>query len=154
AQTAFPYSYIMPIGPVDNIVALRSVVEELANAIFGIDLFLIRDRDGLSDEIITTLESNVRFRALPRRHIENYLLDVDVLKMVADTFCLGSEQKNEARIRDALHQVASSTIMTGVLWNVSESIRARGTLSLPHVPHVEKMSRDQLAQSIQDHVAG
>jgi hypothetical protein len=38
AQSAFPDSYVMPIGSVENIVALRSVVDELTNAIFGIDL--------------------------------------------------------------------------------------------------------------------
>ena len=42
----------MPIGSVENIVALRAVVDELASSIFGIDLFLIRDRDGLSEAVI------------------------------------------------------------------------------------------------------
>jgi len=32
AQGAFPDSYVMPIGSVDNLVALRSVVDELTNA--------------------------------------------------------------------------------------------------------------------------
>lgn len=150
AQTAFPDSYVMPIGSVENIVALRSVVDELTNAIFGIDLFLIRDRDGLSDEVIATLETNTRFRSLPRRHIENYLLDADVLSEVAKTFYLPHERRNVDRIRDALNHIASSSIMQAVLWNVRETVRVLSTLPQPVVRNVDQMSRDQLAQSISE----
>ncbi len=153
AQNAFPDSYVMPIGSVENLIALRSVVDELTNAIFGIDLFLVRDRDGLSDEHVLSLESNARFRSLPRRHIENYLLDPDVLSEVARTFYLRPEQQDVARIRDRLKQIASSSIMQAVLWNVRESIRVLGTLPSPVVRNVEQMSRDELAASISDQVA-
>ena len=78
AQSSFPDAYLMPIGSVENIVALRAVVDELASSIFGIDLFLIRDRDGLSEAVINALEKNDCFRCLPRRHIESYLLDPEV----------------------------------------------------------------------------
>ena len=152
AQSAFPDSYVMPIGSVENIIALRSVVDELTNAIFGIDLFLIRDRDGLSDEVIATLESNVRFRSLPRRHIENYLLDPDVLSEVAKTFFLTPVRREVDRIREALLQIASSSIMQAVLWNVRENIRVLGTLPQPSARNIEKMSPDLLAQIVSEQV--
>jgi hypothetical protein len=143
---------IMPIGSVENIVALRAVVDELTNTIFGIDLFLIRDRDGLSDEVIAALESNGRFRCLRRRHIENYLLDIDVLSEVAKAFYLTADQRNVSNIREALLHIASSSIMPGVLWNVRESIRVLGTLPQPSSRSVEQMTRDELAQSISEQV--
>jgi hypothetical protein len=153
AQSAFPDSYVIPIGSVDNLVALRSVVDELTNAIFGIDLFLVRDRDGLSDEVIAALESNVRFRCLPRRHVENYLLDADVLSEVARTFYLAQEKADVTRIRQALLEIATSSVMQGVLWNVRERIRVLGVLPQPSANDLSQMSRDQLAQSISDQVS-
>lgn len=153
AQSAFPDSYVIPIGSVDNLVALRSVVDELTNAIFGIELFLVRDRDGLSDEVITTIESNARFRCLPRRHIENYLLDADVLSEVARTFYLPQEKADVAHIRQVLLQIAESSVMQGVLWNVRERIRVLGVLPQPSASDLSQMSRDQLAQNMSDQVS-
>jgi hypothetical protein len=152
AQSAFPDSYIMPIGSVENLMALRSVVDELSNAIFGIDLFLIRDRDGLSDDLIASLESNIHFRSLPRRHVDNYLLDPYVLSEVGRSFYLPPEKQDVSRIRDSLKQIASSIVMPAVLWNVRETIRLLGALPSPVARNVEHMSRDQLAESISKQV--
>lgn len=133
---------------------MRSVVDELSHAVFGIELFLIRDRDGLSDEIITLFEGNLRFRALPRRHVENYLLDADVLSNVAEAFYLPSDRRDAARIRETLREIASSSVMQAVLWNVRESIRGLSSLPAPSVRSVDDMSRDELAEAISDHVKG
>jgi energy-coupling factor transporter ATP-binding protein EcfA2 len=152
AQIAFPDSYIMPIGSVENIIALKSVIDELTNAIFGIDLFLVRDRDGLSDSVITSLQSNRRFRCLTRRHIENYLLDEDVLSNVATALYLAEEKRDANRIRNAIKDIASSILMTAVLWNVREQIRALGALNQPKVHGIEQMSRDDLATKLSEEV--
>ncbi len=76
----------MPMGSVENLSALRDVTNELNNAVFGVDLFMVRDRDGLTEEQIKSLEENARFRCLRRRHIENYFFDEDVLALVAKHF--------------------------------------------------------------------
>jgi hypothetical protein len=44
---------------VKNISALQDVSSELCKAIFGVDLFMIRDRDGLTDEQVKALETPV-----------------------------------------------------------------------------------------------
>lgn len=150
AQVAFPDAYVMPVGSIENLIALRSGVDELTNAIFGIDLFLVRDRDGLADSVVTALESNTRFRCLPRRHIENYLLDADILSEVASTFYLAPEQRDIARIRKSLQEIASSSVMSGVLWNVREHIRVHGGLGQPSVRNLDQMSRDDLAQCVSE----
>ena len=152
AQSAFPDAYMMPIGSVENIVALRTVADELTSAIFGIDFFLIRDRDGLSEEIIDALEKNGRFRCLPRRHIENYLLDPEVLGEVAKAFYLPQEQRDVSRIQDFLHGIASSSIMPSVLWNVREHIQVLGKVPQPSVRKLDEMSRDELAENISDQI--
>ena len=152
AQSAFPDAYMMPIGSVENIVALRTVVDELTSAIFGIDFFLIRDRDGLSEEIINALEKNGRFRCLPRRHIENYLLDPEVLSEVANAFYLPQEQRDVSRIQEFLRGIASSSIMPSVLWNVREHIQVLGKVPQPSVRNLDGMSRDELAENISDQI--
>ena len=152
AQSAFPDAYMMPIGSVENIVALRTVVDELTSAIFGIDFFLIRDRDGRSEEIINALEKNGRFRCLPRRHIENYLLDPEVLGEVANAFYLPQEQRDVSRIQEFLRGIASSSIMPSVLWNVREHIQVLGKVPQPSVRNLDEMSRDELAENISDQI--
>ena len=153
AQSAFPDSYVLPIGSVDNVMALRNVVDEIATAIFGIDLFLIRDRDGLPDQLITTLEQNQRFRCLPRRHIENYLLDEDVLSEVAGAFYLGADKRDPANIRSELERIASGAVMSSVLWNVRETIRVLGAVDQPTVRDVDTQTPDQLADGISNQVS-
>ena len=152
AQSAFPDAYMMPIGSVENIVALRTVVDELSSAIFGIDLFLIRDRDGLSKEIINALEENERFRCLPRRHVENYLLDPEVLGEVASAFYLSQEQQDVSRIQESLHSIASKSIMISVLWNAQEHIQVLGKVPQPSIRNLDKMSRDELADNISSQI--
>ena len=143
---------MLPIGSVENIIALRTVVDELTKAIFGIDLFLVRDRDGLSEKNIDALEKNERFRCLPRRHVENYLLDSEVLSEVAKAFYLPQEQRETSRILDCLYSIASSIIMPSVLWNVREHIQTLGKVPQPSVPNLDKISRDELAENISDQI--
>ncbi len=124
AQSAFPGANISPIGSVNNINALREVVDELTKTIFGVELFLIRDRDRLSDVDIKTLEKNTRFRCLLRPHIENYLLDSEVLVKVAERFCLSTEMQDISTIEENLKTIASSTINHVILQNVQNHINS------------------------------
>jgi hypothetical protein len=152
AQTAFPDSYIMPIGSVENVIALRSVIDELSNAIFGIELFMIRDRDGLSDEIVSSLEKNPRFRCLRTPHVENYFLDEQVLLSVAEALYLPAEVRDLERIRLSLSEIAAKSLMPAVLWNTREYIRIIGAISQPTVRQVDQFSIDELIDSISSQV--
>ncbi len=75
---------IIPVGSVFNIMTLNSIAEQIRNAIFGVDIYMIRDGDGLSKKQIELLENNGRFKCLKRRHIENYFLDEEILFKVAN----------------------------------------------------------------------
>ncbi|MDH4162600.1 MAG: AAA family ATPase [Nitrospirota bacterium] len=153
AQTTFPDSYLMPIGSVENIIALRSVIDELGSAIFGIELFLVRDRDGLSNDVIATLETNKRFKCLPARHVENYFLDEHVLSEVAKTLYLPTDRRDPSKIRETLVHTAASSLMPAVLWNVREHIRLMGALPQPTVRNIDRLSIDEVINDISSQVA-
>ncbi|HNE04904.1 MAG TPA: AAA family ATPase [Anaerolineales bacterium] len=150
AQSGFSYFQIVPIGSVENIITLRSVINELRSTIFGVRLFLIRDRDGLSDKTISTLEENSCFRCLPRRHIENYLLDAEILRDVAISIGMDAEKTSATNIERILQNIASQSLMSGVLWNVREYIRLQGSLSSPKINkgEINQIPPEKLAETI------
>lgn len=148
AQATFPDAYLLPVGSVENLSALRSIVDELGKAVFGIDLFMVRDRDGLTEDTVASLEANPRMRVLQRRHIENYLLDVDVLSAVAKSFYLRAEMSDPGAIATALGEAAKDCLMPAVLSNVKERVRLYGALSIPAVRDPSTLSIDALITAI------
>lgn len=153
AQTVFPDGYIMPLGSVENVLALRSVVEEIAGAVFGLELFMVRDRDGLSDAVIASLEANPRFRCLRRRHIENYLLDEHVLASVAEQLYLSADLRNASVLAEELQRLAEATLMPAVLWNVREYVRVNGAVAQPKVRGAGQKTVAELAAAISAELA-
>ena len=75
AQKYLPEAKITPTGSVENLVTLNTIEKQIRSSIFGIDFYMIRDRDGLSSGQIQALEANGRIKSLKKRHIENYFLD-------------------------------------------------------------------------------
>ena len=140
SQSIFPDAQIVPFGTFTNIHALKSVVNELNNSIFGIEFFLIRDRDGLSDTTISSLESNVRFKCLRRPHIENYLLDTEILSEVAKDLHLDVDKQDLKQIEKALFDIASESIISGIHWKIEEYIKFNGAITQP------KRSKDNASQ--------
>ncbi len=137
SQARFPELYVLPIGSVENISALRAVVAELEHAVFGIELFMIRDRDGLSSEQVKALEANAHMRCLKRRHIENYFLDPLLLSKVATNRYLPSAVTDSEAIEDALLEAARRSVKTAVLFTVKEFVRINGSLPGPSVRDVD-----------------
>lgn len=147
-QATFPEAYLLPVGSVDNLSALRSIVDELGKAIFGIDLFMVRDRDGLSDDTVTQLETNQRMRCLKRRHVENYLLDAEILGAVAKAFYLPLAKCDKAGIEAALLEAASESLMSAVLMQTKENVRMYGALDGLSVKNVESLTVDSLVSQV------
>ena len=152
SQARFPEAYLLPVGSVENISALRNVVDELAHAIFGIGLFMVRDRDGLSSEQLQSLEENPRMRCLKRRHIENYLLDADLISRVAQHLYLRPEVQEVGAIEQALLSVARESLKTAVVLTVKEFVRIMGSLPVPSVRSVESKDWRDIEQEITDQV--
>jgi len=152
SQERFPEAYLLPIGSVENISTLRNVVAELEHAIFGIDLFMIRDRDGLSPDQVQSLEQNPRMRCLKRRHIENYLLDADLISRVAQHLYLDPERQQVDAIEQGLLRVARESLKTAVVLTVKEFVRIMGALPAPKIRSVDSKSWQDIEQEIIDQV--
>ena len=155
SQVRFPEAYLLPVGSVENISALGNVVDELANAIFGIGLFMVRDRDGLLPEQVQSLEKNPRMRCLKRRHIENYFLDAYLIGKVAEYLYLRPEATRVDAIEEALLKTAHECLKTAVLLTFKELVRIMGFLRVPSIrgveskdwPEIEKEMDEQLTSS-------
>jgi hypothetical protein len=59
---------------------LRNVSDELVNAVFGIDLFMVRDRDGLSAPQIEALEREQHEITARMSSVEYHRLGVDAIR--------------------------------------------------------------------------
>lgn len=148
AQRGFAEASLLPMGSVKNINALRLVSEELQRAIFGVDLFMLRDRDGLTDKQVEALERNPRFRVLPCRHVENFFFDSDVLRKVAEQFCLSPEKADKNGIDEALTNAARKSLHGAVVGDIKQLIQVEGALDPPRIKGVEEMDADELEDKL------
>lgn len=148
SQYVFPEAHVFPLGQVHNLSALRAVNEELRHALFGINLFMVRDRDGLSDEQVASLETNNRFRVLRRRQVENYFLDPEVLAMVADRLYLDGTRRDAESIQAALQEAAESSINAAVMLCVKEYVRMNGAVACPSLPRRGDVTLDDVCAEL------
>lgn len=144
AQQCFPEAQFLPVGSVRNINALNNAAEELEKAIFGVDLFMIRDRDGLTDEQVKKFEVNSRFRVLQRRHVENYLLDADVLAEVAQYLYLPEEKADKSAIENALADAAKSCLSRAIVADLKEHTQLSGVIDVPSLNLRDDLDDEQL----------
>ena len=141
----------IPTGSVQNLMALRSMIEELSQSVFGLGLFMIRDRDGLEDKIVKDLESSVRFRCLFRRQLENYFLDEEILALVAKEFRLDEQWRVAPNILQELKKIAESFRGVAGVFHVKEYARLNGYIMAPSVRDIERKSSIDLQSELQGH---
>lgn len=135
---------VLPAGSVLNILALNNIEEQIRKAIFGIDLYMVRDRDGLSDAQVSILEKNGRIKCLKRRHIENYFLDDEVLFMVAERLYLkeGNPKLTKEYIAESLNKIAEESLGFNIYKNTKDYLSLNYFLQLPTVKSIETKSLD------------
>lgn len=167
AQKIDPEIRVLPAGSVLNILALNNIEEQIRKAIFGIDLFMIRDRDGLSDEQVSVLEKNGRIKCLKRRHIENYFLDDEVLFMVAQRLYLTEKNPSLTRkfIAESIKNIAEESLSYNVYKNTNDYLSLNHFFRPPTIKSLEtktlnqvkteiatsiKLNRDSLMEEISD----
>jgi hypothetical protein len=150
ALTIDPEIRVLPAGSVLNILALNNIEEQIRKSIFGIDLYMIRDRDGLSDEQVTALERNGRIKCLKRRHVENYFLDDEVLFMVANRLYLieGNPLLTREFIAEAIKKIAEESLGFNVYKNTKEHLALNHFLRAPAVKSLETKSLEQIKAEI------
>jgi predicted ATPase len=144
AQKVMPDAKVISVGSVANIITLNTIEEQIRNSIFGIDIFMIRDRDGLDDTQIEEIEKNGRVRCLKRRHIENYFLDSDILFKVSEKLYLTTVHPALTRetIELEIKKIAEGTLHFNLLKNT------KGYLALNHffrIPTVKAIDTKSIA---------
>ena len=154
AQTVNADIRVIPAGSVLNILALNSIEAQIRKAIFGVDLYMVRDRDGLSDLQVAQLEENGRIRCLKRRHIENYFLDAELLFRVAEVLYLTATNPSlsVAALKNATHTIAQESLMFNVYQNVKDYLRVNHFLRSPSVRDIGSKTPEQIRDQIVDAV--
>lgn len=132
AQKHLPEAIIIPMGSVENLITLNAFEEQIRNSIFGIELYMIRDRDGLSDEQIKGIEQNGKIKCLKKRHIENYFFDPGILFKVAKKLYITTTKPAVTQdfIEFKLKEIATDSIKLNLLQNIKRY------LSLNHNFHI------------------
>lgn len=138
-QKIIPEAKVIPVGSVANIITLNTIEEQIRNSIFGIDIFMIRDRDGLNEKQIEEIEKNGRIRCLKKRHIENYFLDADILYKVAEKLYITStiEDLTKEAIEEKIKDIAEKSINFNLLKNTKEFLALNHFFKVPTVKGVE-----------------
>jgi len=155
AQTIDPEIRIIPAGSVLNIMTLNSIEEQIRKSIFGIELYMIRDRDGLEPTQVASLEKNGRIKILKRRHIENYFLDEEVLFKVAVKFYVTSKipTLSQEVIKNGIMDIAKGSLGYNIYKNSKEYLIINHFLKAPSIKSLEKLSFDQIKSAIVAEIA-
>lgn len=86
--------------------------EVLSKGLLGLELRMVRDRDGLTEDKIKelTLKSGGRLHILPFYHIENIFLDPDALLAVSEQVLSPSKRKTREQIIEQLLVLAKAQV--------------------------------------------
>jgi predicted ATPase len=141
-QKVIPDAKVIPVGSVANIITLNTIEEQIRNSIFGIDIFMIRDRDGLDDNQIKEIEKNGRVRCLKRRHIENYFLDPEILFKVADKLYITTVITSLTKeiIELEIKNIAEATLNFNLLKNTKDYLALNHFFKIPTVKAIDTKS--------------
>jgi predicted ATPase len=154
SQKFLPDAKVTPIGSVENLLALNSIKEQIQNSIFGINFYMIRDRDGLSEEQIKKIEKTGRVKCLKKRHLENYFLDSDVIFEVVKKLYLmrGVENLSASFFDEAILRIASEELNSTLLKNTKEYLRFNCNFNIPTVKAVDKKSSEEIKNEMTNNV--
>lgn len=141
---------VIPIGSVDNIGTLKSLEEQIRSAIFGINFYLIRDRDGLSDDQIIDLETNGKLKCLKKRHIENYFLNSTYLLKTAEKLYIkeSKPELTESYIEEKLKEIATNTIKQNIVHNTKDYLRLNNSFEIPKVKDLDNKSVEDIKSEL------
>jgi hypothetical protein len=150
AQKYLPEAKITPIGSVENIIMLSSVEEAIRKSIFGINFYMVRDRDGLSESQIQNIEKNGKIKCLKKRHIENYFLDSEILYKVVERLCLTAVNPslNKDSIENEIKRIAAESLNYNLSQNIKEHIGFKYHIRVPTVKSVENKSLDEIKNEV------
>lgn len=149
---------IIPSDSCSNINNMSLISETLDKGVFGIELNMIRDRDGLTDEQISNFstKSNGKLIFLPVYHIENFFVDPLAIHIVAKKILLDrapSIDEITSRIIDfakkqlkhtAILYVKSEIYFQAGNFDISPSITITGTTTIDELANSFGEKRNNL----------
>jgi predicted ATPase len=141
---------IIPSDSCSNINNMSLISETLDKGVFGIELNIIRDRDGLTDEQITnfTTKSNGKLNFLPVYHIENFFIDPVAIYIVAKKILFDKAPSVEEITARILAFAKRQLNNTAVLYVKSEIYFQAGNFDIsPSIRINETTTIDELSAS-------
>ena len=126
-KNRFPSLVLVPSGGRQVVESFQQLTDNvLSQTIWGVDFFMVCDRDVTDPIQATAMEDAAkgRLRYLKRYHLENYFLDPLALSLVfADLEPDSSWLRSEQVIRDRLRELARESIPYAVALIVSAQVR-------------------------------
>jgi predicted ATPase/uncharacterized protein YlzI (FlbEa/FlbD family) len=141
---------IIPSDSCSNINNMSLISETLDKGVFGIELNMIRDRDGLTDEQIVnfTMKSNGKLNFLPAYHIENFFVDPLAIHIIAKKILLEKAPSVDEITNRIVAFAKKQLNHTAVLYVKSEIYFQAGNFDIsPNVTINESTTIDQLSSS-------
>ncbi|HLF16158.1 MAG TPA: hypothetical protein VI796_01850 [Candidatus Thermoplasmatota archaeon] len=154
-QEIFPSFVLTPAGTRQNILSFSRVVDDvLSKALWGIDFFMISDRDAnLPEAVLADLEkrSAGRLRFLPRYHLENYFLDAETIAAAFKNLEKpGSWLRDVAQIEAKLQSLAADLVPYAVqLWAGARLTSEIGDVSA-RVKGADKLSKTDFLSKLKE----
>jgi predicted ATPase len=128
-KNRFPGLVLVPTGGKELIRSFGQIVENvLDKAIWGVDFFMLCDRDSAdsSDVVRLQKETNGRLRFLNRYHLENYFLDANIIAGIfEDLEPDDSWLRDPTKIETKLREIASSSLSYATALVVSSRFRIK-----------------------------
>lgn len=150
AQKILPEAKVVALGSVENIITLNTLEEQIRNSIFGINFYMVRDRDGLSASQIQEVEKGGRIKCLKRRQIENYFLDAEILFKVSEALYLTSTnpQLSVEFIEAEIKRLATDALKTSLLKNTKEYLALNHFFKIPTVRSLAEKTEGELKSEL------
>jgi hypothetical protein len=126
-RNRFPNLVLVPAGGKDDIRAFGATFERvLSKTIWGVEFFMLCDRDAANADEIARLEaaSQGRLRFLKRYHLENYFLEANVLSaLFEETEPAASWLRSPTEIDTKLREVAAKSVSYAAALIVAGQVR-------------------------------
>lgn len=137
-RNRFPNLVLLPSGGKGNLRSFNTILKEILDrAIWGVDFFMLADRDAMpagQDATALEAQSAGRFRVLGRYHLENYFLEPTVLAGVfKDMEPAESWLRDPNQVDSVLREIAEGQIGYATSLIVSQHVR-QGTGNVDIMP--------------------
>ena len=151
-KNVYPDLVLLPSGGKGNLSAFDKIVDTvLSRTLWGIDFYMLADRDSVSDGAALEAKAPGRFRTLSKYHLENYFLDEKVL---AGVFMRMEPEEswlcNPEEINKVLREIAREHLSYAAALKLSnERRRAVGNVDIM-LKGCQGKSKEELTQKVAD----